>query len=294
MLVKDALGIAQRRHTNRDVGVEIEIEGRRLPIPERYWRVDRDGSLRGEEALEYVLARPSSIDDVEKALAHLREAFNHANSRIDETVRAGVHIHINCQQLTLKELYNFFVLYLALENVLIKYCGEYREGNLFCLRCQDAEFLLYELVAAAKDRGFMRHFHSDDLRYASMNVKALGDYGSLEFRAMRSTKDFDAILDWAKILLNLRQVAVKFDNPVQIIQEVSRIGCMAFLDKCLGPHAKFFKGVPEVDNLLYEGVQLAQCVAYCVKWETWEKPVMIGGLAFPNDGKFYEEPIGDA
>lgn len=293
MLVKDVMRLPARRLSPNDIGLEIEVEGRNLANPGKYWRLDRDGSLRGEESIEYVLSGPSSLDTTEKALQLLDFSWKEAGSRIDNTVRAGVHVHINCQQLTMRELYNFFVLYLVLENVLIKYCGEYREGNLFCLRCQDAEFLLYTLIQAAKNRRFVENFHDDNVRYASMNVKALGDYGSLEFRAMRSTRDLGAILDWVKILLNLREVARGFETPVQIIEEVSGLGRVAFIEKCLGPFAKFFNDVEEADDLLYEGVQLAQCVAYCVSWKNWDIPIVIGGVEFPNDGQFYEEPLED-
>lgn len=293
MLVKDAMRLNARRLAKADIGLEIEVEGRRLPHPEKYWRSDRDGSLRGEEAREYVLSKPCTLEETEKALHYLDLLYKEWGSRVDDTVRAGVHVHINCQKLTMKELYNFFVLYLVLENVLIKYCGEYREGNLFCLRCQDAEYLLYTLIQAAKDRQFVGHFHQDDVRYASMNVKALGDYGSLEFRAMRSTRDLNAILDWVKILLNLREVAKEFESPVQIIEQVSGLGRGAFIEKCLGPFAKFFNNVDGVDDLLYEGVQLAQCLAYCVRWKDWDNPIVIGGVEFPNDGNFYEEPLED-
>lgn len=293
MLVKDVMRIPQRRLAKGDIGLEIEVEGRRLPIPPDYWRCDRDGSLRGAESMEYVLSSPSNLVGVERALKHLDACYIAHNTTVDETVRAGVHVHINCQQLSAKELYNFFVLYLVLENILIKYCGEYREGNLFCLRCQDAEFLLYTLIQAAKDKRFLDHFHDDDLRYASMNVKALGDYGSLEFRAMRSTRDLDAILQWVKILLNLREVAKGFESPVRIIEEVSMLGKSNFLRKCLGEHAQFFDNLDDGEGLLYEGVQLAQCLAYCVNWENWDVPIIIGGVEFPNDGNFYDEPLGD-
>lgn len=293
MFVKQAMQTPRNRLTKGDIGLEIEVEGRWLPVLRKYWRTDRDGSLRGEESAEYVLARPSSLPEVGTALEYLANRYEVSGSRIDDTIRAGVHVHINCQQLTMLELYNFFTLYLVLENVLIKYCGEYREGNLFCLRCQDAEFLLYTLIQAAKDKTFLLSFHNDDLRYASMNVKALGDYGSLEFRAMRSTKDLNAILKWVKILLNLREVAKKFDSPVRIIEQVSMMGTQSFLRECLGEHVDFFNNVDGVDKLLYEGVQLAQCLAYCTNWADWDKPIVIGGLEFPDDGNFYNEPLED-
>src|SRR3546814_18812942 len=95
--------------------------------------------------------------------------------------------------LTMTQLYSFMTVYLILENVLVGWCGHSRCGNLFCLRASDAEWLLTSIRAAAEGRTFKHSLHSDNLRYASMNVKALGDYGSLEFRAMRGTREMDWI-----------------------------------------------------------------------------------------------------
>lgn len=293
MLVKDAMGIPAKRISKNDIGLEIEVEGRNLPYPDKYWRCDKDGSLRGEESMEYVLINPMSLLEVKSALNHLSKSYQLANTRVDETVRAGVHVHINCQHLSLTELYTFMTLYLVLENILIKYCGEWREGNLFCLRCQDAEWSLYRLIQAAKSRRFLHAFADDNMRYSSMNVKALADYGSLEFRAMRSTKDLKAIEDWVTILYHLRDASKEFTTPIKVIEEVSRIGCKAFLMKCLGVYSEFFNKLADVEGLLYEGIELAQSLAYCVNWDIWDKPKIVGGLEFPDDGNFYDEPFGD-
>lgn len=293
MLVKDVMRIPQRKITSKDIGLEIEVEGRDLPIPPAFWRCDRDGSLRGEESMEYVLDAPMNLKGVNAALVHLKECYKANKTRVDESVRAGVHVHINCQHLTLTELYCFITLYLVLENILLKFCGKWREGNLFCLRCKDAEWLLYRLVQAAKTKRLLECFHDDNMRYGSMNVKALGDYGSLEFRAMRSTKDFGAIEDWVTILYQLREAAKEFKSPVQIIEQVSQVGPKTFLSRCLGDYAGYFNVLPEVSDLLYEGVELAQCVAYSVNWDKWDQARIIGNVEFPDDGIYYNEPIGD-
>ena len=60
--------LSRGKRTDGDVGIEIEVEGRRLPITEKYWRMEKDGSLRGPENMEYVLDRPMSLKDAKKAL----------------------------------------------------------------------------------------------------------------------------------------------------------------------------------------------------------------------------------
>lgn len=295
MLVKDVMHISQRKLADGDLGVEIEVEGKNLPIPSgRMWRCERDGSLRGEESMEYVLTKPSTIAQVSAALDNLNDSYIAAGSRVDESIRAGVHVHVNCQKLTMKQLYTFMVLYMALENVLLKFCGEWREGNLFCLRCQDAEYLLNRLIAATRNGDYIGEFQDNNVRYGSMNVKALGDYGSLEFRAMRSTRDLSLILKWAKILLHLREISKEFSTPIDVVRGVSQMGCEKFLRLCLGEHADLFLNIESVDDLLFDGVRLSQCVAYCADWDAFDKPCLVGGLQFPNDGRFYDEPIGDA
>lgn len=209
---------------------------------------------------------------------------------VDDTVRAGVHVHINVQQLNIVELYNYMTLYLILEELLVKFCGPYREGNLFCLRACDAEWLLFRLSEAARSRQFRRVLTDDNLRYGSMNVKALGTYGSLEFRAMRGTRDLNLIHKWATILLDLREAAKKFTDPKDIINGYSEGDADAFLVKCLGEHVEIFKGFDNIPKMLNDGMRRAQDIAFCCDWQQFFQeeivppaPVMPKRLPFELD-----------
>lgn len=282
-----------------DIGVEIEVEGINLPNMKSYWRNERDGSLAGAENREYVLAKPMTLDGVKKALRYMEGQFERYQTTIDDAVRAGVHIHINCQQLTLTELYNFITCFLLLENLLVKWCGKTREGNLFCLRGKDASYLISRLISAIKDkRRILGLLHSDQLRYAALNVKALGDYGSLEFRSMRSTRDLGKIEQWATILLNLRESAKKFANPQEIIQKFSMEGPATFAKGLLGDFwesvSDLYKSKDEMNKDLYEGMRMAQDVAYGVdSWEKWDSKLRkIGDLEFEQDDE-PDEPEED-
>lgn len=262
-----------------DVGIEIEAEGHNLPHTGEYWNVTHDGSLRGE-SLEYVLKRPMSLPEARKALDYLSLKYEQNEATVNDSDRCGVHVHVNCQELNIVQLYNFFVLYLVLEDLLVKFCGDSREGNLFCLRAKDAEYLLYTLSSALEDKEFRARFSSDDLRYASMNVKSLPTYGSLEFRAMRGTKDMDLIYKWADLLVGLREKAKTIDSPIDIVMGLSMGGAEAFLTEHLGEHAEYFLGIKDLDILLMEGVRRAQEIAYAGDWEelSIHPKRMIGGL----------------
>lgn len=278
-----------------DIGLEIEVEGVNLPRLGKWWRNEQDGSLKGPENAEYVLQKPGSLEDIRAALNHLDSVYNQSSTVVHDTVRAGVHVHINCQNLTMTELYNFVTLYLCLENILVKWCGEYREGNLFCLRACDAEWMLSVLKLAASDkkRQFKNRLHRDELRYASMNLKALGDYGSLEFRSMRGTRDLNLIYTWAETLYGLREYAKTFEKPSDVVESFSLLGAEEFLSRALGKNTEHFL-CEEYMDLLWTGVRNAQDVAYCIDWQKFEpKMKIVGGLEFPDDMVVINEPMED-
>ncbi len=271
--------------TKGDLGIEIEVEGRRLPTPEKYWRREADGSLRGEENAEYVFSRPMTLDGARQALDYLSECYKKNDSVIDDTVRAGVHVHVNCQDLTMVQLYNYMTLFFVFENVLTRFCGEYRQGNLFCLRACDADRIIHVIRSAAKKRNFLTQFRHDNNRYAAMNIKALGDYGSLEFRAMRSTSNMILIYSWAKILYDLRERAKEFPSPHEIIAGFSQYGSVEFLRNVFGENANIllaeYKDSKALEKDLHQGMRNAQDIAYCADWEAWSRPPrVIGGLEF--------------
>lgn len=285
--------LPRKYKTDGDVGIEIEVEGERLPKLDKYWKNEHDGSLRGPENIEYVLERPMSLKDARIALKYLSVQYNKHDSNVHDSVRAGVHVHINVQDLNIIELYNFMTLYIILEEVLVKHCGQYREGNLFCLRTCDADYLLAQLQNAACDKNF-RSLVTDQLRYASMNVKALGTYGSLEFRAMRGTRDLELIYNWAALLFNLREVAKRYPSPDKIIEGFSEGESRAFLTNALGVHAEGYM-CEGFERMLCDGMRRAQDVAYCVDWANFNEVAkkIIGELEFPLGTEFPNEPLED-
>lgn len=279
--------------TDGDVGIEIEVEGENLPWCEKFWKNEEDGSLRGPETREYVLSKPMTLKEARVALKYLDAQYKEKDSVVHDSVRAGVHVHINVQKLNMIELYNFMTLYLVLEEVLVKFCGPYREGNLFCLRACDADYLLDQLQLSAETKRF-DNLVSDQLRYASMNVKALGTYGSLEFRAMRGTRDLDLIYKWAEVLLSLREAALTYENPQKIIEGFSEGQARGFLRQVLGQDAELFM-FDGYERMLCDGMRNAQDVAYCVDWADYHEVAkkIIGDLEFPLGTEFPNEPLED-
>lgn len=294
MLVKNTFRIPPHLISDGDLGLEIEVEGRGLPphqMVENYWNIEHDGSLRGE-AREYVLRKPMSSEGKAEALANLDRAYIENATVVDESVRAGVHVHVNVQNLTMTQVFTYICAYNILEDLLVKFCGEYREGNLFCLRMKDADYLLWLLERVARQEERPQALGDDIVRYASLNVTALRKFGSLEFRSMRGTRDLALINTWADILLDMRNVSTEFENPKELYDWIVENGTEAFAKRFLGDNFELIcnhKGwVESLDEGFIRGYQLA-CAT---RWQNF-KTKTIGGLEFPIGVEFPDVPEDD-
>lgn len=265
---------------NGEIGIEVEVEGENLPDsipklpshPRKFWSTTRDGSLRGE-AYEYVLSEPVTRDEVDLSLAQLYRKLDTA--KLEDSGRAGIHVHINVQELTLVQTFTFVLLYLVFEKPLVKFCGESREGNLFCLRVSDAEFLASSLMRVIKTQQF-NALSTDDLRYSSINLTALRKYGSLEFRAMRSPVKPEVIKQWVTMLLSLKDASLRFQDPEEMILGVSQEGGYDFAKMYLGDSVELLGDVDWRESVL-EGIRLIQPIIKMLSLmakKAHEKPVV--------------------
>ena len=258
------------RPTEGQYAVEIEAEGTRLPVElDKYWSVHNDGSLQaGFEAKEYVMRGPTNLEGVKEALDYLDSVYKSNRTTVKETMTSGVHVHVNVQDYTPKELFTFMTTYFILEELLIKFCGDHREGNHFCLRAKDAEWIIDELVDSARTHKF-GNLKNDNIRYCSLNPCSLFKYGSIEFRAMRGTRDLDAIYTWVKILDRVRLSAKNFPDPAEVAKLMSIGGESQFVRTVLGEYADMFL-VPGYKQMVKDGVRLIQPLAFCTDWNMYK------------------------
>lgn len=273
MIKKTVFQALNLRHKQEGkLGVEIEVEGKRLPGPgelnPQFWRIDRDGSLKAAEAWEYVTPTPLSLTDVKRALNDLEKAYVAKRSVVDESIRAGIHVHLNVQEYYPEQLWTFMTTYFILEDLLTAWCGDSREGNHFCLRSRDAEFILFAIATAIQGKN-LKGLNTDDLRYSALNPCSLFKYGSLEFRAMRGTRDLKAVWDWVKIIHDLEIGAKKFKNPEEVVLAMSAGGSRGFVEEVLGESARHFRDTPNIEAILQDSMRRTQIIAFAVDWKTY-------------------------
>lgn len=260
-----------------EVGLEIEVEGSGLPaVFDNNWTSTHDGSLRGE-SMEYVFKKPVSVATSSLLIGSLKAKFKSSGAIIKESERSGVHVHINVQDLTVPQYFNMLTIYYIVEEMLVKYCGQSREGNLFCLRLKDSGYVSHILEKLAKDpRKIERYLFTDQLRYGAVNLKATAQYGSLEFRCMRGTTDSTVLNTWIGTLSRIKEVAKTYPSPQEIIDSFSVDGVDVFLDKVLGENKDMYcSQFSNPNRVVLNGLRLIQDVAYATDWEKYyveEKP----------------------
>ena len=244
-------------------GVEIEVEGEVISTPPNsLWTLLADGSLRGNSG-EYVLRTPSYgsvvAQQIELLISHLQE-----NGGVQPSDRCGVHIHINMQNLRLNQLYNMLVLYFISEELLIEEYAPERKGNLFCLSGQDAEGVI-DWLSGTMRRSLTRiltHADTQKLKYAALNLSSLVRFGTLEFRAFstpRNTEGLRRIMDLIKIFGKMKLQSRKYENPIEIVTDVSVLGPKDFFVK---NYPLLNAKVPDLEDKVFSGVRLIQEIAY--------------------------------
>lgn len=251
------------------IGIEIEVEGVSLPIEVAGWRRDKDGSLRGPETGEYVLEKPVSYEAAIKKVQELYQAFTVQGTTVMESMRAGVHVHYNMQNLTFQELFTVLAAYYCLEVPITERLGEDRVGNLFCLRMVDADYISILLTNALKNNGKNLHaaLRGDSIKYAALNLECLTRYGSIEFRAMQTKKTSDELISWLTLIHNLVTNTIKnFRSPEEVLNFFSANGEEQATKAILGDSAGWVLEVPHYQDKIFSGLRATQLWVYSSEW----------------------------
>jgi|19_taG_2_1085344.scaffolds.fasta_scaffold00770_14 hypothetical protein len=235
MIVQDLFGTTPKVG---EVGIEIETEFNngedvRSDVPAG-WSYKGDGSLRGEQAVEYVLRQPCKRNKVDLYIDRIYDFFDIVEP--DESANCSVHVHINCQELDIKEMVDMASIYYILEPLLISYCGEHRKGNLFCLSGLEAEEQLFALESIKRHNPKVsRGTH----KYAALNLNALREYGSLEFRAMRFPITREELRIWINMLLEIKDKAKEVSTADEVLMKFSELGPLGFVEFYLPTYGKY-------------------------------------------------------
>ena len=191
-------------------GVEIEVEGKNLiGIPSVEWKSKPEGSLRGE-CIEYVFKKPLPFHAAVDAVNNAYRAFEIHGTQIDDSFRAGTHVHVNVGDLTFRQLSGFLFLFYIFEEVLVDLCGENRVGNHHSLRLYDTYGAVMNWQKAFSNQKIAFVTRTGH-KYAAANLITLAKFCTVEFRFLPTYLEAEPLIEWLHVFRELYNKGIDYD-----------------------------------------------------------------------------------
>lgn len=209
------------------IGIEFENETEvdvQFPpyFGAKLWMYHPEHSLR-YNGFEFV-SKPLPFSEKEKAVKLLFDNLvagfdvdKPKNLPLTNSIRTSIHAHFDVNLMNYLNLVNFSCLYWMLEPFLQDFCGRHRQGNLFCLRMKDAQWLKFLFKKELESSAFLKsQLFNENFRYASLNLNSVSKFGTLEFRLMRGVSREEPIFIWLDALEAIRKFSLKFETPAKL------------------------------------------------------------------------------
>ena len=219
------------RKVKGDLGLELELEASNslpwdsghinsgvppCPVTGGYWVAKEDGSLRG--GVEYVTSTAVEVSSVEELVHGLYKNIEGYKTKLTLSNRCSTHIHLNATGWRINEITSFMLLWSLFEPVLIDWCGPRRKVNHFCLSLEDAP-TTYDAFSDFFKQGYFDF--PEGAKYCALNLRRLGDLGTIEIRCGDASERPERVVTWAKFLNQLRVFAKSQENPAAVPAMIS-------------------------------------------------------------------------
>ncbi len=219
-------------------GIEVECEGVKDQdvVSEMFWLGKEDDSLR-VNGYEYITKLGMRIGHCGDALTQLMSIAQENEWKVSD--RTSIHVHLNVLNMTMAQLNGLVILYTVFEQSLFNYASVHRAHNIFCVPFESHLF--------ARNYNDMPHVVAEATKYSSLNLKAIREHGTVEFRHMETLYEVAPVWNWVMLLGLLHRYATI--TPLgQIKEQVSRLKIMseydAFLKRIFYGYSRFLKYNP--------------------------------------------------
>lgn len=223
------------------IGVEVEVEGvnfrgldKTVPAVIRtYWEWHEDPSLHNHGA-EFTFRNPLFGEDARIALV---EFMPYARKEgFATSLRTGIHVHLDARDLSRYQLLGLLAYYAIFEPALYAWVGDDRHSNNFCLPWYKFEGALQQaigILSSMRDFSKGKLSRNEDVilsceefhRYAGLNLKSLAAFGSIEFRQLKTSLEYERVKTWINIILALKRAAMQVpESTFVIIHDLRRRG----------------------------------------------------------------------
>ena len=264
------------------IGIEIEAEKAyniNVSALDPYWAVKDEGSIRGVSA-ELVLSRPLSGADLTKALTVLDDVNSKRKFPLSFSERCSVHVHLDVRDVTHEQLYGTILWYAVFERVLFKFAGATREKGVYSVP-------LYEAIESVKNlHGFnninnmMHVFRSEGgnnrYKYLAINIGAIKNFGSIEFRHHPGTDNSERISTWINIIMCLKRMALNTEfAPEELPSYISAKGARWVMEQVFEEYTPdlWYK---QAEEDIIKGARVAQDIVFSPQMQKMFKKAFDG------------------
>ncbi len=274
--------IVKRKECSGTYACELEmefdytlVEADNFKIGSANWQQVKDGSLRN--GFELIMRGPvpykklpEILDEPTQLLAAkaIDGLGNYLIDAIKWSNRCSVHVHMNVQTFTPRQLLLFSTLWYVFEPILVEKFAPERVGNLFCLRAVDAPVFVDHVIEAFSPERIK--YIDGNRRYMGLNWASIGKFCSLEFRYLRGSIDAAYIMEFVSYVEALRNWVLRCDaDPKDVLPMLSMRGLAEMFEECFDRPSR---GYDFNSPLVWQSLRLAQDLCYGVDLTAF-KPV---------------------
>lgn len=222
--------VPSRSLVNSEVffGVELELENCKYELPEHGGTpvvgnielpggmlAHKDGSLRNG-GIELITLPIRGAELVSQIKFMCKVAQEH---KWKPSNRAGLHVHVDVQDLTIPRYMNLLKAYALIEPCFFNASGNERSGSIYCKSWfQHASNDVLRSVLEQMAQGIGDNMPS---RYLGLNINSTRKHGTIEFRHKNSTVDPEEILDWVNVIGRWYNYAMSVNLTPDMVQSMT-------------------------------------------------------------------------
>ena len=182
-----------------------------------FWTEHADGSLRN--GIEMVLSQPLMGTSLRESISYFFRTF----TKYSVTPRTSIHVHVNMRQdnETVEGVRNMITLYYMYEDAFFQIADQNRKWCAYCNAFEDTPpaileaFMTTDMSSDALSEVLNRSAGHNNNRYYGLNLNALNKFGTIEFRHFPLVTNEQLLIDWLKLIMELKSAANRMADEGQ-------------------------------------------------------------------------------
>jgi len=171
-----------------------------------YWRITEDGSVSGEGC---ELVSPVLNGRLKTDMDNARGVLNvlaHAGGVVNRT--CGLHVHHNLGGKTVEDIAETVAHWALFQGIINRILPASRWDGEYCAGMYDPDNWYQSIVHSSRGGNTARHIYGRSFgRYHAINLNAIDDHGTLEYRQHSGTLNGDKLEHWVRFTRAMHDVS---------------------------------------------------------------------------------------